>query len=66
MSITDPQPLGALIAPWMTQARMRTAVFCAAAHPLDPAVLCSRLTGHAGLHVAGDGDDWTDEETTSG
>lgn len=37
-------------------------IFCAVAHPLDPAVLCSRLDGHTGLHVAGDGDDWTDEE----
>ena len=38
-----------------------SALFCAESHPFDPATLCSRLDGHAGLHVAGDGDDWSDD-----
>lgn len=39
-----------------------TALFCGAAHVWDPATLCSRLAGHTGLHVAGDGDDWDPTE----
>lgn len=42
----------------------RPALFCAAAHPLRPDLLCSRLSGHGGAHAGDDDGSWVDGWTT--
>ena len=51
-----------MIAPVLTPT---TRVFCDARHPITDTP-CARYPHTTGLHVGGDGDDWTDdpEETT--
>lgn len=49
---------------WAAPARERlpAAIFCAAAHPFDEAILCRRLDGHSGAHQSDGQDAWRDPE----
>lgn len=66
MTTTDPRRLDTALDdtlrawPTITGQSVPSALFCAAEHHIS-GHLCSRLDGHAGLHVAGDGDDWSDD-----
>lgn len=41
----------------------RPGLFCGAAHPVDPTILCRLLSGHwpGSLHDDGQGNTWTEE-----
>lgn len=43
----------------------RPALYCGAAHPLNPEQLCSRLSGHGGNHDSDGDTTWCDGWTTT-
>lgn len=64
MTTTEPQRLldglCAALDTWAAPARERLplAVFCAEPHPLDEAILCRHLDGHAGPHGSDREQEW--------
>lgn len=47
-------------------APQRPALACAEPHPLDPSLLCSRFSGHGGVHNADDDSTWDDGWAVTG